>query len=69
MFYATIVGCHLMIQNACFQMKDDRGPYKTEQQCEERIDEMLADTVKMWLKYKSPIAVTGWRCERRGEST
>jgi len=46
-------------------MKDDRGPYKTEEQCEERIDEMLADTIKMWLQFKSPIAVTGWKCEAK----
>ena len=70
MFYASLIGCHLMMKNACFEMRDDRGPYETEKQCEERIDEMLADTIKMWLKFKSPIAVTGWKCEKKdGVST
>ena len=49
MFYASLIGCHLMMKNACFEMRDDRGPYETEKQCEERIDEMLAHTIKMWL--------------------
>ena len=42
MFYASLIGCHLMMKNACFEMRDDRGPYETEKQCEERIDEMDA---------------------------
>lgn len=69
MFYASIIACHIMMKDSCFELRDDRGPYETEQRCEERVDEMLADTVKVWLKFKSPIAVTAWRCERRGEPT
>ena len=45
-------------------LTDDRGPYETMEQCEERIDEMLANTIRVWLDHKAPLVVTGWNCKR-----
>ena len=68
MFTCKLIACHIMMKNACFELlRDDRGPYETEKRCEERIDEML-DTIKVWLKFQSPIAVTGWKCSSNASS-
>ena len=64
MFTAILVACHAYTNVGCFMLTDDRGPYKTMEQCEERIDEMLANTIKVWLDHKAPLVVTGWNCKR-----
>ena len=64
MFTAILMACHAYTNVGCFMFTDDRGPYKTVEQCEERIDEMLANTIKVLLDHKSPLVVTGWKCNR-----
>jgi|TARA_R100001460_G_scaffold19875_5_gene41191 hypothetical protein len=69
MFYAMLIACHTIIADACLEVKDNRGPYLTEKRCEERIDEMIKDTVKIWLDHNAPVTIKGWKCERNVSAT
>jgi len=41
MLTAIVMVCSLVTQGDCMQFTDSRGPYKTEEQCMARIEEMV----------------------------
>lgn len=43
MFTAILFVCSMLDTNECYKLVDDRGPYKTEQRCVTRIEEMMSD--------------------------
>lgn len=65
MFTAIIIACHALIADACMKLTDDRGPYRTEERCEERLQEMVKDTIRIWYKHETPVTIKGVKCERR----
>ena len=54
MFTAVVVACHITNAMACIQFTDNRGPYKTMERCEARIEEMLGDIIKCMLRWVHP---------------
>lgn len=62
MFMAIVVACHVSNAIACVQFTDNRGPYKTEERCEARIEEMLADIIKVHVEMKSPFLPKEFVC-------
>jgi len=61
MFYASLLLCGLLTgEPQCIQADDTRGPYKTKEQCEIRIGQMVSQvSVQVpWMK------VQGWRCQQ-----
>ena len=48
------------ISNNCENLADTRGPYKTENECEDRIFEIKADLPK----YKPMFEARGYMCEK-----
>ena len=43
MFAAVILICSLNIGQKCLEVRDIRGPYRTEEACELRVVEMIRD--------------------------
>jgi len=67
MFQAMVLVCS-MLPNAeppCIELRDNRGLYKTEQQCEQRLQEMVDVVPQMFY----PPYVVGSKCEQIGEQT
>jgi len=62
MFTAIVLACHIANANACIQLVDNRGPYKTEERCEERIEEILASAVRIHVKNGSPFLPKEFMC-------
>lgn len=54
-FTATIIACHIALNGACMTITDNRGPYATEQQCKERLEEMISDLTALWREQKMPM--------------
>lgn len=46
----------------CIQVQDTRGPYKTVDECETRIVEMIHDARIIWKMYKHPFKVVDTVC-------
>lgn len=53
-FTAKIIACHIAVNGACMTITDNRGPYDTEQQCKNRLEEMVGDLTVMWGRFKMP---------------
>ena len=68
MFMAIVVACHMANAAACIQLTDDRGPYKTEAECEERIEEMLVAAVRIHMEQGSPFLPKSFECRHEGSS-
>lgn len=64
MFTAIVVACHITNAMACVQFTDNRGPYKTMERCEARIEEMLADIIKVHVEMKSPFLPKEFTCSQ-----
>lgn len=64
MFTAIILACHALIPDACMELTDNRGPYRTEQVCKERLQEMVKDTIRIWYEHETPVTIEGVKCER-----
>lgn len=45
MLYAFVLACVLGRPDMCVEAVDERGPYKTQKECEARVDEMVAALV------------------------
>jgi hypothetical protein len=43
MFTAMVLACAFINAPKCLQFEDTRGPYRTEEQCIERIGEMITN--------------------------
>lgn len=59
MFYATLLACSLFTAD-CIELQDERGPYKTFDECKGRIEEMANLAIYMNLR---PVA---FKCEKKG---
>jgi len=55
-FTATIIACHIALNGACMTITDNRGPYATEQQCKQRLEELVSDLTVVWRDHKMPMA-------------
>lgn len=64
MFTAILFACHALLTDQCMQLTDDRGPYRTERECEVRVMEMIDDTVRIWKQYDAPVLIQGYKCEK-----
>ena len=53
-----------IIEN-CEELFDTRGPYNTEEECEERIFQMKVDLPK----YKSKFEPRGYKCEKLSDKS
>ena len=62
MFVAVIIACHIASADVCMTITDNRGPYKTEEQCKTRIGEMAYDLVSFWTKERMPMAFRMTSC-------
>ena len=47
MLTAMVLVCGLAVQGDCVEFTDDRGPYKTEERCFARVEEMIRDITLM----------------------
>ena len=45
MFTTYILACSLIIAGDCTEIRDTRGPYKTEEECAARAEEMVMDLI------------------------
>ncbi len=63
MYKAIVVLCSIyMPDGPCLNFEDDWGPYKTEELCKERVEEMIE--VIMVMPHALPPPYTlGYRCE------
>ena len=55
MFKAIIVACHIANPADCIIITDERGPYSTEEQCQVRIEEMIQDSISIFLMQQLPM--------------
>ena len=55
MFTAVIIACHVAYADKCMTITDNRGPYKTEVLCKERIGEMTNDLMGLWMSTRTPM--------------
>jgi hypothetical protein len=55
MFKAIIVACHIANPNNCIIITDERGPYDTEEKCQARIEEMIHDSISIFLYKQWPM--------------
>ena len=60
MFEAWLLVCSLANPADCVELKDNRGPYPTQQECRARVDEMV---IAILPTFVIPIDVK-WRCPR-----
>jgi hypothetical protein len=51
MFEAAILVCLASLPDFCVELMDNRGPYPTNQQCIERVAEMIHDTKRIGPEY------------------
>lgn len=63
MYVAVITVCHMYMANACFDLVDEWGPYKTEKECRERIEEMIVATDEVWKDHNLLVLVADKKCE------
>ena len=47
MFEAWLIICNMYIPTACMELQDIRGPYLTKEICENHIEEMRKDVIKL----------------------
>jgi hypothetical protein len=62
MFEAAILVCLASLPDFCVELMDNRGPYPTNQQCIERVAEMIQDTKKFGPEYFT--ATYKYNCEK-----
>lgn len=62
MFTAIVLACHIANADACIKLVDNRGPYKTEKRCEERIEEILASAIRIHVQDGSPFLPKEFVC-------
>lgn len=63
MFEASVVICLVLNMSNCMVAFDNRGPYKTEGECMDRIAEMSMSI--MQTEYHVPVS---YKCQKKGES-
>ena len=63
MFSAVIIACHLIHAEMCMKVSDQRGPYETEKECQERLGEMTLDLVNMWGRFGAAIVIKKLNCD------
>ena len=60
MFEALVLVCVLFQPGHCFPVGDNRGPYKTYEECQARTTEMTKDIIEN-IPYHIP---QGWKCAK-----
>ena len=66
MFTAMVLFCSVYVTGDCLEATDSKGPYLTEEACEQRIATMVEDT-RLLFPY---LIQKGYRCEYNdGERT
>ena len=62
MFEAFILVCSLLpnAEPPCVELHDRQGPYKTEEQCQARVADMLPELPKMF----TPPYTVSYKCEK-----
>jgi hypothetical protein len=67
MLTAMVLVCSLMTRDDCVQFTDNRGPYKTEEECLVRVEEMVASITPTLPRV--PVQFM-WKCEelKKGSS-
>ena len=73
-FTAVIIACNVASADMCMQITDNRGPYKTSEKCEERIEEMIGDLISLWTYTRTPTVFKWTGCldpfkQSKGTST
>lgn len=53
MFTAILFVCSLIDPTNCYKLVDNRGPYKTEEKCLTRVEEMIKDTPNVLPHYRT----------------
>ena len=69
MFTAVIIACHVAYAEMCMTIIDNRGPYKTEELCKNRIGEMTNDLMGLWLSTRTPMVFKITSCIMDEEET
>ena len=59
MLTAMVMVCNLAVMGDCVKFEDSRGPYKTEEQCMARVEEMIRDITPLIPKVPSTYS---YRC-------
>jgi len=68
MFTALIIACHFQNAAACVQITDIYGPYKTAEECDERLEEMLGSAMRLYIEDKVPFLPVTITCRDEGPS-
>jgi hypothetical protein len=66
MYTAILLVCHTIIANDCAPVFDKYGPYKTEDECMIRLEQMSADIMTIFRKENLPLEPQGYKCEKNG---
>lgn len=62
MFKAFVIVCHIMNADVCMVASDNRGPYKTEERCKERLREMTTQLREMFKTHRTPFIIKQTAC-------
>ena len=62
MYNALVLACWMGSMQPCMQVQDTRGPYKTVDECETRIVEMIHDARIIWKMFGHPFKVVDTVC-------
>jgi hypothetical protein len=63
MFQALVLACLIFEPTKCWQLEDQRGPYKSYEQCKARAYEM-SQAVHIHMRGYRPVS---WKCQRLPE--
>ena len=66
MFTALIIACHFQNAAACVQITDLYGPYKTYEECDERLENMLGSAMRLYIENKVPFLPVTITCKNEG---
>lgn len=65
MFEAMLIACLMGDPNQCMTVTDTRGPYKTDERCEQRIVEMIISARDIWEEHGIPFAIVKTSCDKK----